>query len=1165
MKLGREILRWTLLQWTALTLAILLIAPAPLPAQDQATAVAPASGQPTLTCWAPVSYLDGVPTLDPKAATRILPFPCGVGNTQLSSSIVNSIYAFEDKGLTDYLQANDLPTSHEEFYKTAGKDLRTELRAFLLAKFITIAKTSPAQRSAQDTDVFNWVLAFLTDVEKKVYASAHLENLKYIRDPCGYVIDSTIGPAFNVIYDSTNCYNYGNFFAPPRQPSAEYYLAIGANTTYKSLTSDPIVAATVTTISPLVELFLSLAVAGGLVTGAAVGTSYAAVAPFAARAALDLAEAGGEAAGEALGAVGTGAGVVGIVVAALLVLIQGSIDFANAQKVIDGLASFNSQYQATIAPGYQFDVVSAVSDSAQSWKLTAVWSKLSSVDTDLYPDVSLAPQAVLISHGLLPILLPNSRFSYSDVYVPDTEQGGDHFTTVDWEGRLWRVTLYGNRYFSKTCLTPGSKKDATGKLLYPCYGPEISRTLETVYPTNSFITAAVDMSNRALVARNGDNKFFVRIFGSANFEKLPADHDCPANPTTGVSDKAWELPTCTSFTSDYAFFLTTPDFYTGPVIVTDPFFSRVRILAPPTITAAPTVGFQLGQASSFNLGATSTSLPSVPINITNGVCPGDPFHLDDGLPSSIAFISGTVGTARIAYNGAVPGPNDIVLNGPFNIHFCARQQIANSSVSRTASLQISLGNGSRILSSTQPTIYWGVPFSFKIYASGDPLPSLTINNLALNDVEHMLTFQDNHDGSATLSGTFPYGYNLVPNGFFQGKETSITASNGITSDTKLLAINAVPAPPPTVSFPDLTFEAGQFRSHTITTSGALVTPAFFAYPATATVSTNPNVVVPVSGPTHPLPEAPWLTFQDNRDGTATLSGTPPMLSAIDVPLKFVTTASYVTPLVSPITLTMQANPYFTNSDTAIFTVGTQGSFPLAVANNGRAGTFGGLPPGLFLSNNTISGTPATGSAGRYTVSLLSTNGFGASGQTLTVYITERPSLYANTPQQNSIVVQAGIKTKIVFSAGGYPKTPPPLGSPVALGTGMSITATNNTIPPAYYTFSDKNSAGKVYGGAVLTMNPPANVEGLYALTLTADNGVPSPSTLNLAIRVVKPGDVNQDSLTNCLDINIIKNSLGRRNGQPGYDPRADVNLDQVVDVKDLSFVASRLAAGTICQ
>jgi hypothetical protein len=62
-----------------------------------------------------------------------------------------------------------------------------------------------------------------------------------------------------------------------------------------------------------------------------------------------------------------------------------------------------------------------------------------------------------------------------------------------------------------------------------------------------------------------------------------------------------------------------------------------------------------------------------------------------------------------------------------------------------------------------------------------------------------------------------------------------------------------------------------------------------------------------------------------------------------------------------------------------------------------------------------------------------------------------------------------------------------------------------------------------------------------------------------------PGDLNGDQVVNCADLKIVKASFGKRQGQSGYDSRADVNGDKVVDINDLMFVSKLLPAGTVCS
>jgi hypothetical protein len=60
------------------------------------------------------------------------------------------------------------------------------------------------------------------------------------------------------------------------------------------------------------------------------------------------------------------------------------------------------------------------------------------------------------------------------------------------------------------------------------------------------------------------------------------------------------------------------------------------------------------------------------------------------------------------------------------------------------------------------------------------------------------------------------------------------------------------------------------------------------------------------------------------------------------------------------------------------------------------------------------------------------------------------------------------------------------------------------------------------------------------------------------------GDIDGDGTVGCSDMTIVRSALGKRLGPPGFDPRADVTLDRIVDVRDLVFVSQRLPAGTRC-
>src|SRR5205823_202678 len=144
-----------------------------------------------------------------------------------------------------------------------------------------------------------------------------------------------------------------------------------------------------------------------------------------------------------------------------------------------------------------------------------------------------------------------------------------------------------------------------------------------------------------------------------------------------------------------------------------------------------------------------------------------------------------------------------------------------------------------------------------------------------------VTFTDNGDGTATLSGT-PAANTGGSYAF------TITAHNGVGSDATqsfTLTVNQAPA---ITSAAATTFTVGTPGSFTVTTTG---------FPAAA-----------LSVPSTVLPRC--VTFTDNGDGTATLAGTPANLGAGPYTFGFTITASngVGSDATQPFTLTVDQAP-----------------------------------------------------------------------------------------------------------------------------------------------------------------------------------------------------------------------------------------------------------------
>jgi hypothetical protein len=61
------------------------------------------------------------------------------------------------------------------------------------------------------------------------------------------------------------------------------------------------------------------------------------------------------------------------------------------------------------------------------------------------------------------------------------------------------------------------------------------------------------------------------------------------------------------------------------------------------------------------------------------------------------------------------------------------------------------------------------------------------------------------------------------------------------------------------------------------------------------------------------------------------------------------------------------------------------------------------------------------------------------------------------------------------------------------------------------------------------------------------------------------GDVDGDGFVDCTDVRLVTSALGKKSGQTGFNVDADLNRDGVVDVRDLVIVSKNLPAGTRCQ
>ncbi|MGQ9927083.1 MAG: putative Ig domain-containing protein [Chloroflexaceae bacterium] len=238
------------------------------------------------------------------------------------------------------------------------------------------------------------------------------------------------------------------------------------------------------------------------------------------------------------------------------------------------------------------------------------------------------------------------------------------------------------------------------------------------------------------------------------------------------------------------------------------------------ITSANSVTFTVGNAGAFTVLTTGTPVPALSVS--------------GALPAGVSFIDNGNGTATIA---GTPASGS---GGVYALTLTASNGVAPDA---TQVFTLTVQEAPAITSAASVAFVVGASGTFTVSATGFPAPVLNVSSVLPAGV----SFIDNGNGTATIAGTPASGSGGV-------YALTLTASNGVAPDaiqvftltvgglTQVLAIT---------SASDTTFIVGQPGSFTVTAIGFL--PPALSYTGT-------------------LP--PGVVFNDNGDGTATLSGTP---------------------------------------------------------------------------------------------------------------------------------------------------------------------------------------------------------------------------------------------------------------------------------------------------
>jgi hypothetical protein len=381
--------------------------------------------------------------------------------------------------------------------------------------------------------------------------------------------------------------------------------------------------------------------------------------------------------------------------------------------------------------------------------------------------------------------------------------------------------------------------------------------------------------------------------------------------------------------------------------------------------------------------------------------------------------------------------------------------------------------------------------------------------------------------SPSSQGSYPLTIDCVNNG------STVYGSQSFT-------LNLASGPPIVTSAPAATFELGTSATFTITTGG---------WPAPAIVETGA------------LP--PGMSFIDNGDGTATISGIPTQSGSYPIGVSVSNTLGSAGQTLD-LTVRDPAAPVFTSATSASFTKGVSGTFTPAASGfpTPVITESGTLPPGVTFNGGNLSG--ASSAVGTYPITFTASNGVSPDATqsfflTVGFYITTTslPNAFVGTAYSQQLTTAGGgssvLWTKVSLpkgfalsstglltgsptsravgllvvrveasSNGGTPVTASiPLtvdespvftsSSPIAAGFSEGVMGTA-TVKANGYPAPILSETGSLPNGltfnattGVLSGDPPVTVDSAtYTITITAANGIAPSASRPFTITVYAP-------------------------------------------------------------
>jgi hypothetical protein len=345
---------------------------------------------------------------------------------------------------------------------------------------------------------------------------------------------------------------------------------------------------------------------------------------------------------------------------------------------------------------------------------------------------------------------------------------------------------------------------------------------------------------------------------------------------------------------------------------------------------------------------------------------------------------------------------------------------------------------------------------------GQPLPSLT----PVLGTTYTLSGFIGNDGASAVNGVPALSTTATSSSAPGTYSIVVTTGTLASTNYSFLYVNGtltVDQPPSITSANTTTFAVGTLGSFAVTANG---------FPASMTYSK-----------TGALPSGVTLS------AAGVLSGTPAGGTGGSYPIA-ISASNGVSPAgTQNFTLVVDQAPAITSANTTTFAVGTAGTFTVTATGYPASMTYsktGALPSGVTLSAaGVLSGTPAAGMGGSYSITITASNGVGSGAmQSFTLLVDQAPAI---TSANTTTFTVGASGTTFPVTASGFPA--PTFTAAGTLPSGVTL------------------STAGVFSGT-----PAAGTGGSYPITITATNGITPAATqsftliVDQALAITSPND-----------------------------------------------------------